>query len=109
MDILNIQGNIAKAVDSAPMNFLKGLWKNFIDKGLPGGICDMTPISHFYNLQSGKIADLAKLEGGIFDCGINVSSNYVDNEFVMDCGMKKIEFKIFLVKFQRRMFHSFNN
>lgn len=74
------------------LNVLKNYWKPFVETGAPGGVCDMTPLSLFYSPNTDRLADLTKVGGGVFDCGINVSSNYVENEYVMHRGMKKVVF-----------------
>jgi len=66
-------------------------WDQFRQKGLAGGVCDMTTLKYFREHHARQVANLAEVhEGCVFDFGMAGSDNYRENEFAMQRGLKKV-------------------
>ena len=93
-------------------NFLIETYKNNIEILMPkwqwhvstqtgGGICDMTLMYHWYKNNK----NLYNLEGGVFDRGIGMSKNNIEDEFKMKNEikqLKKIDNKVFGINYNNR-------
>ena len=68
-------------------------WRWHVTNKIDGGICDMTLLWHF--VQDKKISILTDVlnDGSTFDHSINQSSNYRENEYEFENGIKKIMFQ----------------
>ena len=62
----------------------------------------MTPLSLFFSGNTGGIANLARVGGGVFDCNINGGANYIDDEYAVAGGMKKIHMREGIPYFETR-------
>ncbi|MEB3310592.1 MAG: hypothetical protein VKJ02_10190 [Snowella sp.] len=72
---------------------LDAKWQWHIDNQQPGGICDMT-LLYFWSKNNPRVANFTKVinDMTVEHC-INVSENYLDDEYQMQLGVKKIIFK----------------
>jgi hypothetical protein len=90
-------------------NFCDFILRTFKDEGLkqyyrkkwawhqatnsPGGICDMTTLFLFWRENQQMITNLAmEVQGTVFDVNMSLSSNYQQDEYVMEGNCKKIRF-----------------
>ena len=67
-------------------------WNWHKTNNLAGGICDMTVLWHFTNIKKHTILTDVLNNNTTFDHSINNSTNYEDNEYLMENGLKKIDF-----------------
>jgi hypothetical protein len=72
---------------------LDAKWKWHIDNQKPGGVCDMN-LLYFWSQNNPKVANFTKVinDMTVEHC-INVSENYLEDEYQMQLGVKKIIFK----------------
>jgi hypothetical protein len=72
---------------------LDAKWKWHIDNQKLGGVCDMN-LLYFWSKDNPRVANFAKvIDDMSVDYNINMSTNYLENEYQMQLGVKKITFK----------------
>jgi len=72
---------------------LEQKFKWHIENNKPGGICDMT-LLYLWSQNNPKVANFSKVMNDItVEHCINVSANYLEDEYQMQLGVKKIIFK----------------
>ncbi|MCZ8200260.1 MULTISPECIES: hypothetical protein [unclassified Microcystis] len=72
---------------------LKAKWQWHIDNHKPGGICDMT-LLYLWSKDNSKVANLTRAMNDMTpDYNINSSTNYLEDEYQMQFGLKKLIFK----------------
>ena len=78
--------------DEFDFGLLTDKWAYHLENNLAGGICDMTVLWHFCNENSHKVITKILSGNTTFDHSINNASNYENDEYLMENGLKKIEF-----------------
>lgn len=78
--------------DSFEFGKLLDKWNWHKANNLAGGVCDMTVLWHFTNIKKYSILTDVLVNDTTFDHNINNSANYESNEYLMENGIKKIEF-----------------
>lgn len=78
--------------DEFDFGLLMDKWSYHVNNNLPGGVCDMTVLWHFCNENSPEIITKILLNDTTFDHSINNSCNHENDEYLMENGLKKIEF-----------------
>jgi hypothetical protein len=69
----------------------EAMWSNHQKTGAGGGVCDMTTLFLYAKRHSHTVVSLSKIHsGGVFDHNVNVSANYIDSEYDLEAGLKKI-------------------
>ncbi len=72
---------------------LEAKWQWHIDNHKPGGICDMT-LLYLWSKDNPKVANLTRAMNDMtLDHNINSSTNYLEDEYQMQFGLKKLIFK----------------
>lgn len=79
--------------DSFEFGRLLQKWDWHRTNKLPGGVCDMTLLWHFTNIVEYKVLTTVLNGDTTFDHSINNSSNHENNEYLMENGLKKINFE----------------
>jgi hypothetical protein len=67
------------------------MWSIHHQVGTAGGVCDMTSLFLYAKLHFSTVVSLSKIHsGGVFDHNVNISENYVESEYALEAGLKKI-------------------
>ena len=82
---------IRSFTDRDPLERYRRRWEQWRQKGLAGGICDMTTLEFFRVDHMPKVANLAEVHAGCaFDVSMARAHNDEENEYVLENGLKKI-------------------
>ncbi|MFV2067176.1 MAG: hypothetical protein ACC645_09375 [Pirellulales bacterium] len=77
--------------DKGLLDHYRSKWAWHVDHGAPGGVCDMTTLTLFYQARGEEITNWATVvDSSTFDHSMNASSNYRDDEYEMQGGMKRV-------------------
>ena len=77
-------------VDPTLSAIYSSMWAIHQHAGSAGGVCDMTTL-FLYAKRHSHTVSLSKIHaGGVFDHNVNVSANYIESEYELEAGIKKI-------------------
>jgi|688.fasta_scaffold49454_4 hypothetical protein len=79
--------NFVTEIYTKNIDLLLPKWNWHLNTKTQGGICDMTLLYHWYKGEK----NLYKLNEGVFDRGISLSCNNIENEFVLKNSIKQLK------------------